>query len=265
MAQLLIGLDDTDNADSRGTGYLARALLEECGRRGLVVDAASGRVPRKAAVGRFHVPGLGVTRHQFLVDPRIPYTSHNSGACVAVEGADGAKAGDGAAAWAFAFDFVAGRSAPGSDPGVCVARAGDVPAEVIDFGRRASTEILEAGEAIRLAKRAGLALRPLGGSGLGVIGALASVGLRAGGGDGRFIDLPGLRELPARVGAEELVRLGIRLDHRGTRRCGPGDAYDTLGWVRPRLIGGGPVLPVEWSEENHAWVPVDRRHNQQAR
>jgi len=234
-AILLIGLDDTDNATSRGTGFLARSLSEECGRRGLT--------------------SLGVTRHQFLVDPRIPYTSHNSGACVAVEAAGGPQAA------AFAMDFVAARAAPGSDPAVCIASAAAVSAELTAFGRDATCRVLEMAEALDLARRAGLVLRPLGGSGLGVIGALASVGLRAEGASGRFIDLPGLRELPARVTLETLGRLGIRVEAPGAGRAPvAADMCETLGWVRPRLVGGAPVLPMEWSEQHDAWVPVDRKH-----
>ena len=107
----------------------------------------------------------------------------------------------------------------------------------------------------------GVALRPLGGTGLGVIGALGSVGLRATGNDGRIIQLPGLRELPDRVAAGDFERLGIRLVHRGDRMTEADDAYETLGWVRPNLNGGEPVLPVEWDETKNAWLPVDRKRS----
>ena len=60
---LLIGIDDTDNLDTRGTGYRARTLAQG------LVDAGLAAVH-------------GITRHQLLVDPRIPYTSHNSSACL---------------------------------------------------------------------------------------------------------------------------------------------------------------------------------------
>jgi hypothetical protein len=240
MAIILIGLDDTDNLESRGTGFLARSISEECGRRGL--------------------RPLGVTRHQFLVDPRIPYTSHNSGACVAVEGGGAAGGTRGAAgAAAFAFDFVAERAAVGSDPGVCVAEAGAVGPEVVAFGREATRRIVEMAEALDLARWSGLALRALGGAGIGVIGALASVGLRAEGEDGRFIDMPGLRELPERVTLSVLGRMGIRTEHRGGLDPAETDLCDTLGWVRPRLVAGGPVLVLEWSGERNAWRPVDRK------
>jgi len=233
MAMILIGLDDTDNATSRGTGHLARRLSAELAARGL--------------------RPLGVTRHQFLLDERIPYTSHNSGACVAVEG-------DGTAAAAFAFDFVAAASADGSDPGVCVAEAGAVGHQAVAFGRDATRRIVEMEEAFDVARAAGLDLRELGGSGLGVIGALGSVALRAEGDEGRFIDLPGLRQLQPRVTLPALARLGVRIEQRSDDRTErPHDTLETLGWVRPRLIGGQAVLPVQWSDEHDAWVPVDRK------
>jgi len=233
MATILIGLDDTDNATSRGTGHLARRLSAELAARGL--------------------RPLGVTRHQFLLDERIPYTSHNSGACVAVEG-------DGTAAAAFAFDFVAAASADGSDPGVCVAEAASVGPEAVAFGHDATRRIVEMEEAFDVARAAGLDLRELGGSGLGVIGALGSVALRAEGDEGRFIDLPGLRQLQPSVTLPALARLGVRIERRSDDRTErPHDTLETLGWLRPRLIGGQAVLPVQWSDEHDAWVPVDRK------
>jgi len=234
MAIVLIGLDDTDNPDSRGTGHLARLLSAECGCRGM--------------------RPLGVTRHQFLLDERIPYTSHNSGACVAVETDDGVRGGG------FAFEFVANLAASDSDPGVCVAEARQVTAEMVAFGRGATERIVETGEAQRVAREAGISLRPVGGTGLGVIGALGSVALRAHGNEGRYIDLPGLRELPRRVRIEELSALGIGVEHgEDSRRAGPDDVCDTMNWIRPRLVGGSPVLVVKWSEKRDAWVPVDTK------
>jgi hypothetical protein len=240
MARFLIGIDDTDNDTSIGTGRLARQFADLCRRQGLSC--------------------VGVTRHQFLVDPAIPYTSHNSGVCLLLD-ADVEPADLG-----FAFEFVAQSAAVGSDPGVCVAPAERVCRELLDFGRAAAREVLTMDQAFAAAGRAGVSLRGLGGTCLGVIGALAAVGQCAGGNEGRFIDLPGLRLLPTCVRRHEFAEMGIRVEH-GAREVPPGDddCYETLGWVRPRLIGGEAVLLVEWSDARNAWSPVDRRQGHSSR
>ncbi len=234
MAVFLIGIDDTDNDTSPGTGRLARRLSDECVQRGL--------------------RSLGVTRHQFLVDPAIPYTSHNSGACVAVESEEGREN------WDFVYDFIAQNSADGSDPGVCVALSSDVPDFVIEFANLATREVVTMPQAFRLAKQASISLHGLGGTCQGIIGALGSVGLRAFGSDGRFIDLPGLRELEGCVSLDAFDRIGIVVEHcLGSRQPKRGDRCETLDWVRPRLIGGKAVLPLEWNELKNAWIPLDKK------
>jgi hypothetical protein len=247
MATFLIGMDDTDNDTSPGTGQLARRLAAEATRRG--------------AIHR------GITRHQFLVDDRIPYTSHNSGACLAIDWAESEAELD------FAIDLIAQWSAVGSDPGVCIARADSVPREVVDWGWRATREVLEPQEAMTTANAAGICLRALGGTGQGIIGALGSVGLRAGGNEGRFLDLPGLRELGERTRLEELERIGIDVQYEtplgaganAIGRLAPADQqtriYLTMNWIRPRLVGGRAVWPVRWSSEHDAWIPLDQKRS----
>ncbi len=247
MCVILIGIDDTDNPTSRGTGHLARELSTECARRNL--------------------QPLGVTRHQFLLDPRIPYTSHNSGACIAVTSPEGIGVVD------FAFDFVRERSAAGSDPGVCISVVADVTTAIEDFGCLVAQRVLTIDEALRVGVSPGVKLRALGvapahsaeppsGRGQGVIGALGSVGQRRAGEDGRFIELPGLRTLHGRVDRQAFADLGISLAHEPSRhRLAPDDRYETFDWVRPRLMHGKPVFPVEWSEGDHVWLPVDRKRS----
>jgi hypothetical protein len=241
MAKFLIGIDDTDNDTSPGTGQLARRLAREIEQRGATL--------------------LGITRHQFLLDDRIPYTSHNSGACVALEWSSPLSKLE------FAFDLIGEWSADGSDPGVCIAAFDKVPPGVMEWGWSATREVLTRDQAISLASRLDICLRPLGGSGDGIIGALASVGLRADGNEGRFLDLPGLRMLAEFVNIRELTQIGIHVNHQMPVGSAPSDLslpggksrYKTLNWVRPRLVGGKPVWPVEWSEDEHAWIPVDRK------
>jgi hypothetical protein len=240
MRTILIGMDDTDNLDSPGTGRLARDLCAELTKKGM--------------------KSLGVTRHQFLLDDAIPYTSHNSGACIAVESKNGIESVK------FVFDFVAGASAEGSDPGVAVTFSDEVPQEVFDFGRAAQKKILTIENAFNLANDKNIRLRSLGGNGQGVIGALASVGLRAQGNDGRFIDMPGLRELPRCVNAQTYDKIGIEIRYETNyHQPDSTDVYDTLGWVRPRLMNGKAVLIVEWSEKENAWLPIDRKKSKHSK
>jgi hypothetical protein len=80
------------------------------------------------------------------------------------------------------------RAAVGSDPGICcVSLDGIRRPELLErYGVRAKREILTKVEAYRTAQVCGLYLNELGGTGDGVIGAVAGVSLRKGGADGRF-------------------------------------------------------------------------------
>lgn len=225
---VLIGIDDTDNLESRGTGHRARQL-------GL--GLAEARL----------ATGTGITRHQLLVDPRIPYTSHNSSACIAVE-ADPERLAA-IADWCRAF--LLAESASGSDAGLCIAAEESVGQAVRDFGARAKVAVLQQSDAIELAGAYGYVLNGLTGTGGGVIGALAAVGLRAAGDDGRFLWLPGLRELEGVHTAATLKDLaGIAGVETVSGDPVSGSArVDVGGWPRPVLKGGRAVLLVE--EANH--------------
>src|SRR5512147_187291 len=94
----LIGLDDTDNLESRGTGHHARQLANSLSSSGLAEVE-------------------GITRHQLLVDPRIRYTSHNSSACLTVV----AQPDRLSVLIEAGCEFLTNNSAPGSDAGLCVA------------------------------------------------------------------------------------------------------------------------------------------------
>jgi hypothetical protein len=234
MATVLIGIDDTDNCDSPGTGKLGLRLTAELVARGAV--------------------DLGMTAHQLLIDDRIPYTGHNRAICL------GIGWGRTFAELDFAAERIASRSAEGSDPGICIAAEDAVSREIMSFGRSALVEVLEMQSAVSLAGASSVYLRPLGGSGQGIVGALASVGLRADGNFGRFTDLPGLRDLGEFTTIDELGRLGISVEHSQSPRAADAvGRYKTMNWVRPRLVHGKPVWRVEWSDEHDAWISVDRK------
>jgi len=219
-----IGIDDTDNLDGPGTGRRARQLGELLQRREL------GRLQQ-------------ITRHQLLVDERIPYTSHNSSACLRVE----APAAAGEALQAACREFLLRESAPEADAGLCVAGGGQSPALLAHFGRRAKQCVLTMDAAYAAGRACGVYLQGLTGTGGGVIGALAAVGLACGGEDGRFLWLPQLRGLKGRQPVGALMQAtGIAVVCTRDGRTAPAEAYVDVGdWFRPVLRGGKAVLFVE--------------------
>ncbi|RRR39755.1 hypothetical protein EHH44_21585 [Mycolicibacter terrae] len=224
---LLIGIDDTDDQFSPGTGRRARALLRELAAAGLGSEA-------------------GATRHQLLVDDRVPYTSHNSSACLAWRSPDGDPHAVRDKIIEFVARFLERVCPPAADPGLAVAVPGDLTdaGPLVDFGRRAKCELLQRAQARRLADELGLHLSGHGGTHDGVLGALASVGLQLSGDDGLFITLPGLGDLPLEATVEELLASVPIDDARdaSNRRPAPGELIDLGDWVRPVLLDGRAVL-----------------------
>lgn len=162
---ILVCIDDTDNIDSKGTGELASMIAQDIEKKGW------GKTS-------------GITRHQLLVHPDIPYTSHNSSMCFSAEIDEiflGKLITD-------ASDFLVSESAEGSDPGLCVVVVDQLisPELLINFGRKAKELVLTKEEAYELANKMGIHLSEHGGTGQGIIGALAGAGLRLTGNDGRF-------------------------------------------------------------------------------
>ena len=178
---LFVGIDDTDTLESRGTGHLARHIAAEL---------------------RSSYPLLGVTRHQLLVDPRVPYTAKNSSAAIVMRRNGHFAMADLTVRVESVMQAHFNR---GSDPGLCVASS--VPGALRTFGHRVQREVVSQEEARALAAAHGVHLVGLGGTQDGVIGALAAVGLAADGNDGRYVmvgrsrDLSGLQPVAAVVAA----------------------------------------------------------------
>jgi tRNA(Ile2) C34 agmatinyltransferase TiaS len=224
---LFIGLDDTDTLESRGTGRLARQIAAK-----LAAD----------------YPVVGVTRHQLLVDSRVPCTKNNSCAAIALDGANG-LAPDGLLNQVRALmlaDFQ-----PGSDPGLCVAHT--VPAAVTAFGRLAQRELVTREDALALAADHAIALVGLGGDESGVIGALAAIGLIATGEDGRYVQIGRSRELGGLQSVEAVLAAGIAAVR--TRDGQPvTEGLVCTDKLRPARRGGEAVAVVEWTGDY--WQPL---------
>jgi hypothetical protein len=225
--RVFIGFDDTDTKDSDyGTGKVVRWF--------------QSRLPEGCRC-------QGVVRQQLLVCDEIPYTSHNSAACMVLEISDQAKVPP---VIERAVDHINRHAAKGSDPGLCVA-AEDSPAlpALMAFGRRCTHAVSSQADAIRMA--GGAHLSGHGGTRDGIIGAAAAVGLTAAGWSGRYIEFGDLRSAPEIMTVAEIHRQQIEVvaEDRDARIPAPGDRVLTRRWLRPRLMGHRPVLMVRSKNE----------------
>lgn len=221
--RVYLGFDDTDVAGAdRGTGKFARWFA----------DKLPGGV-------RLH----GVVRQQLPVLEGIPYTSQNSAACLILDDVSPdqiPELADRGAAHIREF-FI-----EGSDPGLCVVPInGKSTAELVEFGRIASTRVVKQKEAMDAA--AAFHLSGHGGTDDGIIGAAAGVGLTISGWGGRFIEYNGFRDfgLEVRVSELEVRKIRVLSVDRNALAVGPDDIVNTRNWLRPRLWAGEAVLPVE--------------------
>ncbi|MGE0373364.1 MAG: hypothetical protein AB7Q01_16005 [Gammaproteobacteria bacterium] len=226
LPRWLVGIDDTDNLESRGTGFRARQLalqLQQTGKARLAC----------------------VTRHQLLVSPEIPYTSHNSSACLALDFAPA----DLDEVREFCRQYLLRESAPGSDAGLCIAAAAHVSDAITAWGRRAQREVLTIADSHALAERERVYLEGLTGTRQGVIGALSAIGLHRSRDDGRFLWMRGVRDLSP--GTYSVGNLKSRTDIERFETLAGQEvlAEDALvcitEWARPVFRRGHAVLLVE--------------------
>ena len=228
---IFVCIDDTDNLESRGTGQLSQLFATAIEQKGWGTCS-------------------GITRHQLFVDAAIPYTSHNSAMCfsAAITGTALGPLTD------FMKKGLEMESAPGSDPGLCVAVDDDVldRQRLMAFGNRAKQAVLTKSAAYDLAHGLGIHLSEHGGTGDGIIGALAGIGLRMAGNDGRFRGWYHFDRAGTTITAGELCRhpfVDVVKPITGDP-LGP-DHPVILGDDKVKIIhqGGKQVLPVEQQKE----------------
>lgn len=163
--KVFIAIDDTDSLGTPGTGHHAEALRQKIEALGLGTTCY-------------------ITRHQLYVHEDVPYTSHNSAMCFEAELVPGALE----QVITLAQDHLVEVSEEGSDPGLCVAVRDQIQGleRLIAFGRQAKSGLVTKAMAYELAESTKVHLSEHGGTGGGIIGALAGVGLRLNGHDGRI-------------------------------------------------------------------------------
>ena len=234
--KVYLGFDDTDTLDSPfGTGKLVRwfqnAMPDGC-------------------------ECLGVIRQQLFVCDKIPYTSHNSAACLIAEMAEPELLNE---TIERAANHLRHYAVDGSDPGLCVAAEFDPSiGSLIDFGHFCTRAVATQRQAVAAAKKVHLSGH--GGTNDGIIGAAAAVGLTVWGWSGRFIEFGNLRNLPDEVSVSELNNMGIKVvsTERDAEVPAPNDTVITNGWLRPRLLGNSPVLLVNPLEKGR-WQNTYRK------
>ena len=241
---IYIGVDDTDIIGSVGTGRVARGLAKYFSDQGLGTS-------------------LGVSRHQLLVDSRIQYTSHNSAKGIALK-----TDKDAAEFIQPAIEYMKTCFQLGSDPGLCICAQEQINDEIVQFGKHAMSVVLRKQDAINLAAKYNSFLKELGGSGDGIIGALAAVGLRAWGNEGRLVDLPGIHDIKGLISVGEILSGTpiVAVQDKDGKNIDKDEIVDSLDWIRPSLIGGQPVLrvrPVLENGKNRRWVSIVQKHAQE--
>ncbi|MBN1932964.1 MAG: hypothetical protein JW786_15280 [Desulfobacterales bacterium] len=240
--RIYLGFDDTDTIDSnRGTGKLARWFEQ--------------KLPDDCRL-------LGVVRQQLLVNENIPYTSHNSSACVIINTPEASLSIiDGIVNRA--IEHVEDHFIEGSDPGVCVVCEDDPAISgLIEFGFKCTRKVVTQKEALEAAAKVHLSGH--GGTNDGIIGATAAVGLTASGWCGRFIEFGKLRDFPEIVKVSDLVDKNIHVVSvdRDAGVPKPDEKVATHGWLRPMLLGNRPVLIVK-SNGSGMWENIADKKNKQ--
>lgn len=235
--KILLSIDDTDqpkadNVEVRPTGQLAAIIAKSIEERNW------GRCER-------------ISRHQLLMAPEIPYTSHNSAMCFAADINPSCLE----PIISFAAKFLEREKAPGSDPGLCVAVVDQItkPGWLIAFGYMAKNILLTKQDAYDLAWELKIHLSEHGGTGGGVIGALAGAGLRLGGWDGRFRGQINVTAVNGITSVAELCRQGnidlVKSIEDGTIL--PGTERVLIGEkVKAVMMGNKAVVLVTGTDRN---------------
>jgi hypothetical protein len=238
---ILISIDDTDDIDSRGTGEIAELMAQGLTDKGL---ASCGRV----------------TRHQLLIHPDIAYTSHNSSMCFPARIDEASLE----AVTGWCQTALATESVEAADPGLCVAAVDRLaePDALVAYGRSAKERVFSKAEAYQIAAGLGVHLSEHGGTGIGVIGALAGAGLRLSGNDGRF---KGKFAIPSQGGIASVDQIGSHgVDSVQTFEgdvLGGEELVVVAGECKLVLLGGKAVLLVAPTSgaDPAPWAVVDRK------
>lgn len=238
---LLIAIDDTDDVGTLGTGEILENMCHELAKQ-------------------YPVTFSGITRHQLLIHQDIKYTSHNSSMCCIIK----TDLNHIFAITEFAQEYLKTQSAPGSDPGLCLAVQEKLCEQdissLISWGKLAKNEILTKDQAYTFAQDLGIHLSEHGGTGDGVIGALAGIGLRLSGNDGRFKGKLNLPEGKESLTVEELLAIPTidKVLTEDNQELAPQEIVLLTDKIKTVFIDHHSVLPVRKNADG-SYVNLSRK------
>ena len=221
--KFLLCIDDTDELGGEiSTGLLAEEIA--------------------AFAGSF-APVSFVTRHQLLLDPRINYTSHNSCMCLEAWLTESQKQ----RVLDFALGLLERKSASGAEPGIAAAFEKDIlnVQELISFGRSAKEIFLSTERALETAREQNVFLKELKSGARGVIGALAGIGLRLSGNDGKIRGKFELKE--SNLSVAELLGLNFieAVADENFKPLSPNELVNLIGALKPVFLDFKATLLVK--------------------
>ena len=221
--KFLLCIDDTDELGGEiSTGLLAEEIA--------------------AFIGSFaHVSF--VTRHQLLLDPRINYTSHNSCMCLEAMLTEEQKQ----SALNFAIELLERKCAPSAEPGIAAVFEKDIlnAQELINFGKSAKEIFLKPQQAFEEAASQNVFLKELKSGARGVIGALAGIGLRLSGNDGKIRGKFELKE--SNLSVRELLDLNFieAVANENFKPLLPDERVKLIGALKPVFLDFKATLLVK--------------------
>ncbi|MDM8533635.1 hypothetical protein QUF55_02925 [Clostridiaceae bacterium HSG29] len=221
--KLYLSIDDTDDIESKGTGEIAEEIAE-------IID--------ENKIGKISA----VTRHQLYIHDDIPYTSHNSSMCFEI---DEVNEKDYDLIISLAENHLKKESSKLSDPGLCICDINKIDSKLlIEYGFKAKSEVLTKEYAYALAENQNIFLKEYGGTGDGIIGALAGIGLRLSGNDGRFKGKHKIKN--GKYELEYLIN-NFKMDKIydiTTEKYLKNNSINLEGKIKTVLLDGKRVLPV---------------------
>jgi thiazole biosynthesis protein thiG len=221
--KFLLCIDDTDELGGEiSTGLLAEEIA--------------------AFAGSF-APVSFVTRHQLLLDPRINYTSHNSCMCLEARLSESQKQ----SVLNFAIELLERKSAPSAEPGIAAAFEKDIvnAQELISFGKSAKEIFLSTERALETAREQNVFLKELKSGARGVIGALAGIGLRLSGNDGKIRGKFELKK--SNLNVAELLGLNFieAVADENLKPLSPNERVNLIGALKPVFLDFKATLLVK--------------------